>query len=416
MTRLLAFVVHNWPLKLAAVVLASLLYGVFVVTQNTEILDNQRIVVRQDGLPAGVVLLSPVGDVTQVRYYADDPTILVTASTFSARADLSTIDPAAPTNIVDIAVDASDPRVRVIDWQPRRVRIQIEAIEQRSVPVRVERLEDPDGFDIRDPEVTPDTAIVEGPASLVRRVDAVVARLQLDPSGIDFDRDVELIPVDVLGEQLTPVDVEPSSARIRIAVFEDGQEKSMPVRPNIIGTPAPGFELAGVSVDPLLVLVEGDADQLATLGRIDTEPISINGATEGFERVAVLALPAGILSTGQDEVRVTVTLRPVTGTRVFSVGVNLAGARSDRLYDLSVDRILVTVGGSVAALDQLEGGAFEVQVEVGALEPGVHQVPIVANLPAGLALVSASPPTVDVTVTVPATEPPSAAPSASASP
>ena len=36
MTRAIGFVVHNWPLKLAAIGLATLLYGGLVVSQNTE--------------------------------------------------------------------------------------------------------------------------------------------------------------------------------------------------------------------------------------------------------------------------------------------------------------------------------------------------------------------------------------------
>ena len=200
--RALSFLVHNWPLKMAAVVMAALLYGVFVVTQNTRILDNQRIPIAEGDRPDGVVLLSPLGAVTQVRYFSNDPNVQVTSATFTARADLSGVDPDRPTNIAEIEVTSIDPRVEVIEWQPPQVSVQVEQLEQRSVDVRVERLDDPDGFDIREADVTPSSVIVEGPASLVRRVDAAVATVQIDPAGLDFDRDVELIPVDVLGEQL----------------------------------------------------------------------------------------------------------------------------------------------------------------------------------------------------------------------
>ena len=54
---------------------------------------------------------------------------------------------------------------------------------------------------------------------------------------------------------------------------------------------------------------------------------------------------------------VTVKLRPVTGTRTFEAGLILAGARSDLVYALSTDRVLVTIGGSLADLDRLSGAA-----------------------------------------------------------
>jgi YbbR domain-containing protein len=407
MTRALAFLVHNWPLKVAAIVMATLLYGIFVLTQNSFALNDIRVPIREDERPEGVVLLSPLGEVTRIRYFVDDPTVRVTSSTFTASADLSRVDPNSPTNSVQIDVRSVDPRVSVVEWQPDEVLVEVEAIERRTVDVRVERENDPDGFDIRQPIVTPEEVIVEGPASLVRLVDAAVARIQLDPAGLDFDRDVELIPVDTLGEQLRPVDVEPSSAHVRIAVFTNGQQRSVPVRPNIVGTPAPGFEIASVSVDPLVVQVEGDADQVANLPRIDTEPITVNGATEDLQQTAVLVFPAGVLPTGVDQVRVTITLRSEAGTRPFQAAVALTGARSDRLYDLSVDRVQVVVGGPVAALNQLDAASFQVSAEVGALEPGTHEVPIVADLPAGLAVVTANPASVTVTVSVPESPPPS---------
>jgi YbbR domain-containing protein len=200
-----------------------------------------------------------------------------------------------------------------------------------------------------------------------------------------------------------------------VVVFTEGQQRNVPVVANIVGVPAPGFELASVSVDPLLIPVEGDADALAALPRLDTEPVSINAATEGFTRAVAVSFPPGILPAGVEQVTVTVTLRQVTGSRIFNAGVGLRGARSDRTYDLSVDRVNVVIGGSAADLDQFVAERFQVEVDVATLEPGVHEVPIVADLPAGLSLLSASPPTVAVTVTAP--EPSgSVDPSASAAP
>jgi YbbR domain-containing protein len=104
----------------------------------------------------------------------------------------------------------------------------------------------------------------------------------------------------------------------------------------------------------------------------------------------------------------------VTGTRTYQVGVTLVGARSDRTYTLSTDRVLLTVGGSVADLDRLAGGSLVVTLNVTGLGSGTAAVPVEADLPAGVAFVSASPDKVSVTVTVP--PPASATPSGSVSP
>jgi YbbR domain-containing protein len=406
-TRAFAFLVHNWPLKLAAVFLAALLYGVLVVTQSTQARNDLRIPILRLNEPAEVILLSPLGDVTQVRFFIpDDSGIRVDSSSFEATADLSQADANSPESIVAVKVRAIDDRIRVLDFAPRQILVRVEKLESiPNVPVVVTRLGDPAGFDIRAPEFEPATVTVRGPASVVRRVDRVEARIQIDPSGLDFDRDVPLIPVDVLGEPISPADVDPTTARVRVAVFTNGQTRSIPVVANVTGSPAPGFEIASVTVNPLVMPVEGDQDDLVALPRLDTEPISVNGATSTIDRTVELALPAGVRAVAGDTVRVVVTLRPVTATRNFAAGIVLSGARSDRTYDLSVDRVIVTVGGSVADLDRLEGRAFDVRAEVGGLGTGNHVVPLVANLPAGLALVATSPATVNVAVGVPATSP-----------
>jgi YbbR domain-containing protein len=405
LTRAFAFLVHNWPLKLAAVFLAALLYGVLVVTQSTQARNDLRIPILRTSEPANVILLSPLGEVTQVRFFIpDDSGIRVDSSSFEATADLSQADPDASTSIVTVNVRAIDDRIRVLDFAPRQIVVRVEKLEEiPNVPVVVKRLGDPVGFDIRAPEFSPATVTVRGPASVVRKVDRVEARIQIDPSGLDFDRDVPLIPVDVLGEPISPADVEPTTARVRVLVFTNGQTRSIPVVANVTGTPAPGFEISSVTVNPLVMPVEGDQDDLIALPRLDTEPISVNGATATIDRTAELALPPGVRAVAGNTVRVVITLRAVTATRNFSAGIVLSGARSDRTYDLSVDRVIVTLGGSVADLDRLEGRAFDVRAEVGGLGPGVHVVALVANLPAGLALVATSPATVEVVVGLPAT-------------
>lgn len=407
MTRAFAFLIHNWPLKLAAVCLAALLYGILVVTQSTQARNDLRIPIQRTNEPADVILVSDLGDVTQVRFFIpDDSGIRVDSASFEATADLSRVDPNASTSTVAVNVRAIDDRISVLDFAPRRIVVRVEKLESiEGVPVVVTRLGDPTGFDIRAPEFEPATVTVRGPASAVRKVDRVEARIQLDPSGLDFDRDVTLIPVDVLGEPISPTDVVPTTARVHVLVFTNGQTRSIPVVANVTGSPAPGFEVAGVTVTPLVLPVEGDQDDLVALAHLDTEPISVNGATTTIDLMVKIALPAGVRAVAASEVRVTITLRPVTATRNFSAGIVLSGARSDRTYDLSVDRVIVTVGGSVADLDRLEGRTFDVRAEVGGLGPGTHVVPLVANLPAGLALVAASPASVEVTIGLPATSP-----------
>ena len=86
-------------------------------------------------------------------------------------------------------------------------------------------------------------------------------------------------------------------------------------------------------------------------------------------------------------------------------GSIVVGARSDLEYALSTDRVLVTIGGSIAELDRLSGTNLVLTLDVGGLAPGTHDVTATANLTTGLTLISASPNPIQVTVSTPAPSP-----------
>ena len=118
-----------------------------------------------------------------------------------------------------------------------------------------------------------------------------------------------------------------------------------------------------------------------------------------------------MLAPGLGTVRVTITLRPITATRTFNAGLILVGARADRVYTISTDRVLVTIGGPVADLDRLSGSVLVMTLDVSGLDAGTHGVSVGANLVTGLTLIGASPNPVSVTIDLIATPVPSPNPS-----
>jgi YbbR domain-containing protein len=416
MTRILGLVIHNWPLKLGAIALATLLYAGFVISTNAKVFPVS-IPIEASGVPADITILSDLGAVREIRYLApEDLGLQLESSSFRATVDLSDVDPADRRVLAHVRVEAIDPRVQVLDFQPQNIVVEIDSVISRTVPVRAVIGPIPSGLDIGDPVVEVAEVTVTGAASIVERVAEAQARISVDASGIDVNRLVDLLAVDLAGEPLSPVDVEPASARVRLPIFSDRQTKTLPIRPNVTGSPAAGFEVASVTVAPLVVAVEGDVDDLVALEVADTSPVTVTGATSDVVATATLALPDGVQALGEATVTVTVTLRPVTASRNFDAGLILVGARADRHYDLSTDRVLVTIGGSIADLDRLSGSDLVVTLDVTGLDVGSHEVSVSANLQTGLTLIGASPDPVIVTISLPAVSPSPSADSPSPSP
>jgi YbbR domain-containing protein len=398
---------HNWPLKLAAIVLASMLYAGLVISQSAQELPGS---IRVDALnqPADASLVQTLPQVTRIRYVAiSDPTARATPQSFQATVDLKDVNPLAGPTVVPIRVESVDPRFTVLSWDPPSVQIRLDPLRTKVVKVNVVTGPTPANLEVRPAVVTPESVTVRGPASVIDRVTSARADVTIEPSGLNVDRDVDLIPVDDVGNRVTPVNVDPSTAHVQIAVLSEPQTHTVPVNPNVTGTQAAGYEVVSVAVDPAVVTLQLDANQVAAVPAADTAPISISGATQDVEADVGLALPLGVVGLEGTTVHVTVTIRAIASTRTFDAGIAPSGARSDLLYSLSVNHALATVGGPLAELQRLDGAAFVLTAPVGGLAPGTHEVTLEANLPIGLTMVGIEPPKITVTVSVP----PSAAPS-----
>ena len=412
MRRILRRIFNNWPLKLAAVGLATLMYGGLALSQNTQLYPGEIPVQIVNQPPKTVVLTAPP-PVSQIRYFAPSGST-VASSSFIASVDLSGF--AGKTGIVSVPIDVTspDPRIRILSYDPSFVPVELDVLDTKpGVPVSVVHGPVPDGLTLGAATAEPATVTISGARSLVSEVETVRADVIIQPTGIDVDEDARLVAVDSLGNAIRPLEVTPPTARVKIPVFSDRQTRTLPVNPIITGNPAAGFEIESVTVDPAVVLVAGDADQLAQLTSVDTAPIPMTGVSDDETVTTSLALPSGVVPVGDETISVTIKIRPVTGTRTFSAGLQLLGASADLHYALSTDRVLVTIGGSTADLDRLSGDELVVDLNVAGLKPGVHDVRVTANLPAGTTLVAASPSSVTVTIAASPPASPSTSPGGS---
>lgn len=404
MTRALRFILHNWPLKLAAVALATLLYGGLVLSQTTQPFTDP-VPIHIENPPADVIVLSNLGSVTRITYVAPpDLGLRIDKTTFEASIDLSTVQPTGQAISVDVNVEAVDDRIQVLDFEPRAISLTVDRLDSREVPIEAILQPLPSGLDAGDPVLEEQTALVSGPQSVVATVVKVQAEVSVDATGVDVNELVPLIPIDVNGDRLGAeerIEVEPALVRVRVPVFTDRRTKSLPVTPVVTGTPAAGFLVASVVVTPSVVNVEGDANDLAGLDHLDTAPVVVSGASSELVQDVDLVLPDGVQAFGSGAVRVTVRLRPVTATRTFEAGLVLVGERPDRRYELSTDRVLVTISGSAAELDRLASTSLTLTVDVTGLDLGTHAVAVSANLTTGLTLLDVSPNPVEVTVSIP---------------
>lgn len=407
----MGFLLRNWHLKLSAVLLATVLYTGLVFSGS---FSEYPITLPLEtiGQPEGSVVLSGAPGTVDVRYrVANEIAPSLSSDSFVARVDLSEYEMsrAPEPQILEVEVRSLVDGVDIRSVEPSEVTVTLDPLDEKVVPVEVDYGAVPETLSVDDPRVSPDEVSVRGAASLVDRVDRAVARVLIDESGIDVDRPVvQLEPVDIDGQPVAGVELEPDTVDVNVDVEEVETNLTVPVRPNIeAGSPAPGFALEALSVEPAAVTLRGLPEVLAEIGEVLTEPLSIEGASSDQTFEAELVLPDGVRLADGDEpaVTVTATIGPSVSSRTFVVGVVCAGAGANACLP-RLDQLTVTLSGPGGALSELEAADLTPSVDASGLAPGDYDLtPSLPALPEGVELLGISPGTVPVTIQEPASPP-----------
>lgn len=405
MRRALNFLLRNWPLKLGAVLLASVLYSGLVLGQNLRSWSGQ---VPVDAIrpPTGATLINELEPVTLIRFRAPLDVGVLSPDSFRATVDLSRVEAQAggPPVPVPITVIALDQRVQIVDFQPREEQVQLDPVQERVMPVTFKLATVPNGVTVGPAQIDPQTVAIRGASSRVETVSQVVARVPIDASALNVNRDVDLVAVDSNGNQVPNVEIDPQRVHVQIAVAQELVTRTLPVVPQLVGAPAPGYRITSVTVDPLVVTVNGEAATVSQLENAPTAPIDISGRTSDLESEVDLALPSGV-NVGATRVRVVLTIAQETGSQTFHVGVTLSAEQQDYVYTLSVPSVNVTLSGPINGLASLDPAQLLANVDVTGFGTGTKSVTVNVVPPPGFEVASIDPAQVLVTVAAPSPSP-----------
>ncbi len=412
MKRWFDFLLRNWPLKLAAIGLALVLYGGVTLSENDRSWPGDVPIEILDPPQGGAVLDLP-GSVTGIRYRAPiDAAVSLTNGSFVASVDLGHVTPAngAAAVTVPVRVTALDPRVQVVGFAPRSVSLRVDQVVTRPLAVTVDRGTVPPGLALGPPVVAPSTAILRGASSRVAAVQSVVARVAVDASGLNVEQDVDLEAIDDTGAPVPGIEILPQSVHVSIEVARELGYVTLPVVPTLTGEVANGHRVTSVVVQPTTLTVSGEVATVSALTSLSTEPIDLAGRDAPFETSVAAQLPADVTVVGDATLRVTVAIEAVAGSRTYEVGIRVDGARRNRTYDLSTPSALVTLAGPLPTLDALDPATIVAMVDVSGLAPGTHEVDVTVERIEGLQVVDVAPPSIRVQVATAVA--PSAIPSA----
>jgi YbbR domain-containing protein len=292
---------------------------------------------------------------------------------------------------------------------PQNVQVQLELEASRVFPVTVLVTGTPaQNYGAEPAQVNPQQVTVSGPESAVSRIEQVV--VSEDVSGTASTQSGYKSPValDNAGKLVSGVTADPPTVQVVVPIQLYVATKLVPVHVPIIGNPAPGYSASQIDVNPKVVTICcAPSDVLVHISSIDTNPVSIAGATSTVVTTTQLILPSGVqLYPGQPAtISVTVQISTFETTWQLSVPPTVENVAPGLTAIPSPSSITLTLSGTLAQFQSLKPSDILATVDAKGLDPGTYELDPQVTVPQGVKLVGIDPPKVALTLIAPTPTP-----------
>ena len=417
---------RNIGLKIAALVIAFFVWVGVTNTNNpvkTQLFTNVPItIVNQDAVADIGKVVEQQGNGTVTLRVTDRRSVLSqlarNGSDFYVEADMKNLN---SMNTVPLTVTCSNPQVTwdKIEVLPSSLSVKLEdKVEQTYVASISTNGTPATGWEVGSSSVTTGKNIVlAGPSSLMRRINQVVAPVDVAGLSSDYTLSSVLKVYDKNGDELT--DAQMKSLEFKDAtgtVIKDHTVKVMvdlwkirtdvPIRIRTTGTPAWGYRVSSIKMIPETISVAGTDEALAELGDEQTvkDVINVSGAKENVKQEInledTLDQMSGLklISDADPSVEVEVSIEKngdVTLDIPLSDIVVQNRPEGMELVFTPADKISVSVHAMEDDEKPLTAKDISLSIDLSqCAEPGSYEIPVHVTVPEGYELAG------DVSLTV----------------
>lgn len=245
-----------------------------------------------------------------------------------------------------------------------------------------------DGYALGEVMVTnPNVLNVSGPASIVNKIDSVVATIDVEGMSMNLSDNVIPALYDADGQEIDTTKLKLSNTTVTISA-KILSVKEIPLVFSTTGVPYGDYRVVEISSKPETVKVKGSSTILNPLSSltIPGDVLNVSGAREDITTTIDISeyLPDGVELVNASDATVTVTVR-IEAYESKKFNLNTSQITVDGLdtnYDLSFEQstVAVTVSGLKDNLNVLTVSQLSASIDVTDLGVGTHQVNLELSL------------------------------------
>ena len=292
MTRLRSIVQHNLPVKIAALIVAVVLWLYVMNDQNPAIDGSYTVPVTIENAPNGY-LMNAADDTVTIRVRGSRSLFVsADASDFHARVNLSDFIEGDKLYAVETVIPYG---FELVNVSPDKIDVNLDRMVQKTFKAALTVGGSPaSGFTVDKITQENEAVTVEGPRSLVNQVAHIAGHINLSGQSSDYTATVPLFALNSDGREVAGITLTPSATEISVKLVRGLTRKVVEVQAHPQSDLAPNLKLEGVTVEPARIEIAGTEDVVSKITSIGTEEFSLAQVRETEKRQVKLVLPAGV--------------------------------------------------------------------------------------------------------------------------
>jgi len=301
---------------------------------------------------------------------------------------------------VEVAPPKKTQITRII---PSEIKIEIEKVLTKEVEVEYSLIGVPEkGYSLTDePQFNPSRVKIIGAQSVLENIKQLICTIDISGLKENLSRKIKVKAVDVNGNEIKGVKIEPDIVEVLISLNRGYPEKQLSVKPKIIGKPAPGYYISEILSSPDEINIFGNYSKISNIEFLETIPIDVNGITKTLSVKVPPALEEGLNIVGDEVelIEVTIQVKEAIIQKILKnisvVPQNLSPFVSCEIEPEVVD---ITVEGKNILIDKLQAEDLKAFVKFTDNFKVEQKVKVQVDLPEGISLIKAEPEEVTVLI------------------
>ena len=239
-----------------------------------------------------------------------------------------------------------------------------------------------DGYALGEVTVTnPNVLNVTGPATIVDKIDSVVATIDVEGMSMNLSDNVLPVFYDADGNEIDTTRLKYNNTTITIAA-KILRVKEIPLSFTTTGTPSGDYRVVEITSDPENIRIKGASSVLNPIMSltIPAEVLNVSGARDDLTTTIDITeyLPDGVELVDAADATVTVTVRiEAYQSKTFKIDtkdITVNGLGDG--YELAFEQnsVTVTISGLQNDLNRLSVADLASAIDVSGMEEGLHQV------------------------------------------